>query len=127
MQEKMIEPAVVVEDHGGVSDVTMGGAPFAPAMAVWRQGIRQGEGTILLMYSLYTRDGDSIDFKPTCQRESQLPLEDWMVGKSQDDRKGAPTSNFQHVQRCSCKGTSARQLGGANVRFYAHVIFILRN
>jgi hypothetical protein len=63
MQEKMIEPAVVVEDHGGMSDVTTGGTPLAPAMAVWRQGIRQEEGIILLMYSLYTRDG-VIDISP---------------------------------------------------------------
>jgi hypothetical protein len=66
MQEKRIEPAVVVEDHGGVSDVTMGGAPFAPAMAEWRQDKRQGRGIILLMYSLYTLDGD-IDLTHTCQ------------------------------------------------------------
>lgn len=58
MQEKRIEPAVVVEDHGGVLEVTMEGAPFAPAMAEWRQNKRQGKGIILLMYSLYTLDGD---------------------------------------------------------------------
>lgn len=74
MQEKRIEPRVVVEDHGGVFDVTMGSTPFAPAMAEWRQGIRQGKG-IFLMNSLYILDGD-IDLTHTCQNESVTAAED---------------------------------------------------
>jgi hypothetical protein len=62
MQEKRIEPIVAVEDHGGVFVVT---TPFAPAMAEWRQGTRQGKG-IFLMNSLYKVDGD-IDLTHTCQ------------------------------------------------------------
>lgn len=68
MQEKRIEPAVVVKDHNGMSGVAME-APFALAMAEWREGIRQGKGITLLMNSLYTLDGD-IDLNPRVKRVS---------------------------------------------------------
>ena len=73
-QEKRIEPIVVVDDHGGVFDVAMGGTPFAPVKAEWRQSIRQGKG-IFLINSLYILFPD-IGLTQTCQNESVKAAED---------------------------------------------------
>jgi len=45
MQEMRSEPIDVVEDHGGFARNM--GAPSAPAMAEWRQEIRQEKGNII--------------------------------------------------------------------------------
>ena len=73
-QENRIEPIVAVEDHGGVFDVAMGGTPFAPVMAEWRQSIQQGKGNFL-MNSLYILFAD-IGLTHTCQNELVKAVED---------------------------------------------------
>ena len=111
IQEKRIELIVAVEDHGWVFDATTGSTPFAPNMAGWRQGTRQGKG-IFLMNSLYILDGD-IDLTHTCQNElSQACWRKWTV-KSQDAINPwmgyLPVPSIQHVQRCLLVAKEAKR------------------